>query len=933
MIQLETLGRVRLKAESTADEGAQSAAQPKRLALLAYLALMSGGGTVRRDVLLALFWPELGDEEARRALRQALHYLRRLLGEHVLVGAADELSVSTDQFRCDAVEFQQLVAAGEPGRALSFYQGDFFAGFHVPDVSAEFEEWVDRTRARLRRQASAAAWTAAGNAEAAGQRDESVSLGRRACEIEPDQESGWRRLMILQNRIGDRAGALRTFVELGERLRREFDADPSAETAALAAKLRAARVPVIASDVTTLEDVPPVAAPAEAPPAAASIEKPEPARSKGRRWTPIAAAGGGILLLLAALMWRPDPDSRSEPSLIDAGAIAPSDRLLVAAFTDASGDTTLGVAIADAFRVDFAQSPNVRVMTPRQVYAALERMERSAELALNDSLARELALREGVKAFVVGRLAQIGGRWDITVELVGAEKGEAITAVRETAADSSGLIDAVDRASEVLRYRLGESLRDLRSFPPLAEEVTASLPALREYTEAMRHAYGSDRMRAIPHFEKAIAMDSSFAAAHLSLSFLYAALDEPGRAEEARNRAMAHLDRLPFPDRQVLIGSDALGRGDYPRSIRAYNDYIARFPNYAPAINNLALAYRDARQFAVAESLWARSIQVDSSIIALYFGLHTAQVLAGKFADARRTLDLIGRRSPGNSTLLLVEVQDAAAQQDWESAERRSEANIASKQGDTLQLVDAFEQLAGIVMTQGRLAEAERYWRTQLALAAASGSWGRRLYGAQMLGMIRLRFRRDTIAAVAVLDSALTRKPLDTMLPGDRPYGELARFFAMTGATARARAMMNAFRSSRPEGPGRDMELAWTEGTILLAEGRAREAEPLLRRAADANWCTLCGLSDLARAADARGDAEGAIQVWERYLTTPWLFRYEIDAYDLGTALIRLAELYEGRGDRTRAQAARTRLLALWRRADAELQPLLAEVRARVTSP
>ena len=930
MIQLETLGRVRLKAESTADE---AAAQPKRLALLAYLALVSGGGTVRRDVLLALFWPELGDEEARRALRQALHYLRRLLGEQVIVGAAEELSVSSEQFRCDAVEFQQLVTAGEPGQAISLYQGDFFAGFHVPDVSVEFEEWVDRTRARLRRQASAAAWTAAGKAESAGQKDEAVSLGRRACEIEPDQESGWRRLMTLQERIGDRAGALRTYVELGERLRREFDADPSAETAALAAKLRAARVPTLDhSDLTTLADVPAVAAPADAPSPAVPAETFAPPPTKGHRWIPVAVAGA-LLLGFAALRWWPSADERSEPSLIDAGAIAPRDRLLVAAFTDASGDTALGVAIADAFRVDFAQSPNVRVMTPRQVRAALERMERSAELALNDSLARELALREGVKAFVVGRLAQIGGRWDITVELVGAEKGEAITAVRETAADSSGLIDAVDRASEVLRYRLGESLRDLRSFPALAEEVTASLPALRVYTEGMRHFYGSDRIRAISHLERAVAIDSTFAAAHLSLSFAYAALDEPGRAEEARERAMAHLNRLPFQDRQVLIGSDAFGRGDYPRAIRAYNDYLARYPNYAPAINNLALAYRDARQFAVAESLWARSIQADSSIIALYFGLHSAQSLGGKFAEARRTLDLIGRRSPGNSTLLLVEVQDAAAQQDWENAERRSEANIASKQGDTLQLVDAFEQLAGIVMTQGRLQEAERYWRTQLALAAASGSWGRRLYGAQMLGMIRLRFRQDTIAALAVLDSALTSMPLDSMLPGDRPYGELARFFATAGATARARAMMNAFRTSRAEGPVREMELAWTEGTILLAEGRAREAEPLLRRATDANWCTLCGLAELARAVHARGDAAGAVQAWERYLTTPWLFRYEIDAYELGSALIRLAELYDASGDRTRAQAARTRLLALWRRADAELQPLLAHTRARVTSP
>ena len=924
MIQLQTLGRVRLQGDPTGEDAGPASAQPKRVALLAYLALMSDRAPVRRDTLLALFWPELGDEEARRALRQALHYLRRVVGENVLIGAGEELSVGGDRFRCDAVEFERLVGAGEPARALPLYEGDFLAGFHVPDVAPELEEWVDRTRARLRRHAATAAWTAADAAESAGQGDQAVALGRRACELEPDQEGGWRRLMTLQDRLGDRAGALRTYDEFAARQRREFDADPSPDTAALAAKLRAARVHTpVPSDVIApsgLSD-------------SSDLSAPSSTATRRRPWLPLAAAAAVVIVAIVLLARRPAAEERTEPSLLDAGAIAPRDRLLVAHFTDTGGDTALALAISDAFRVDFSQSPHVEVMTPRQLSAALERMERSAEVAVDDSLARELALREGVKAFVVGRVSRIGTQWGLNVELVGAESGAALAAVRETAADSNGLIAAVDRASEALRYRLGESLRDLRAFPPLAQEVTASLPALRKYTEGMRHFYGGDRTPAIPLLREAIAIDSTFASAHLALSHIYHALDEPGRGEEARLRAMAHLDRLPFRDRQVVVAIDAFARGDYPGSIRAYTEFVARYPNDAPVLNNLALAHREARHYAEAESLWARSIEVDSSIIQLYFGLQSAQLLAGKFADSRRTLDLIGRRSPGNGLLLTVEVQDASAQQNWESAERWSEANIASKQGDTLQLVDAFEQMAGIVMTQGRLEEAERHWRTQQILAAASGSWGRRLYGAQMLGRMRLRFRNDTAGAVAVLDAALARMPLDSMLPADRPYGELARFLAAAGETRRARTMMALAKNALPKGPGGDAEIAWTEGTILLAEGRAQEAEPLLRRASDAHVCTLCGLPELARALDAQGDAAGAIQTWERYLATPWFFRYEVDAFELGPALLRLVELYDARGDRSRAQHTRTRLLALWRRADAALQPALADVRTRVTSP
>ena len=132
MIQLQTLGRVRLVGDGPREDAAPAAAQPKRLVLLTYLALMSGRGPVRRDLLLSQFWPELGVEEARRALRQALHYLRRVLGDDVLVGAGEEVSVSGERFRCDAVEFERLVGAGEPAQARSLYEGDFMAGFHVP---------------------------------------------------------------------------------------------------------------------------------------------------------------------------------------------------------------------------------------------------------------------------------------------------------------------------------------------------------------------------------------------------------------------------------------------------------------------------------------------------------------------------------------------------------------------------------------------------------------------------------------------------------------------------------------------------------------------------------------------------------------------------------------------------------------------------------
>src|SRR5690349_23644506 len=139
MSELLTLGRVRLTTDRD-DESARVGSQPKRVALLAYLAIAETAGAVRRDALLALFWPERSEEEGRRALRQALHYLRRVVGDDVIIATGDELSIRDGSLECDAVTFERLVADGRVDDALLLYRGDFFDGFYVDEVAAALDE-------------------------------------------------------------------------------------------------------------------------------------------------------------------------------------------------------------------------------------------------------------------------------------------------------------------------------------------------------------------------------------------------------------------------------------------------------------------------------------------------------------------------------------------------------------------------------------------------------------------------------------------------------------------------------------------------------------------------------------------------------------------------------------------------------------------------
>src|SRR2546425_10874480 len=121
MIEFRLLGTLHL-IDAAGREVKSLLTRPRRLALLAYLAAATPRGLHRRDSLLALFWPELDQEHARAALRQALHVVRGSLGSDLVLTRGDEeIGLDFDRLWCDVVAFDEAVAAGRDGGAVGFY--------------------------------------------------------------------------------------------------------------------------------------------------------------------------------------------------------------------------------------------------------------------------------------------------------------------------------------------------------------------------------------------------------------------------------------------------------------------------------------------------------------------------------------------------------------------------------------------------------------------------------------------------------------------------------------------------------------------------------------------------------------------------------------------------------------------------------------------
>lgn len=285
--------------------------QPKRAALLAYLALADSSGFRRRDTLVALFWPDSDDIRARAALRQAVRFLRRAIGEGVVVSRGEEeIGISSQEFWLDAIAFERAAVGGRHAEALDLYRGPFLDGVHVSESSPELERWIDGARSRYSRLAAISAWSEAEAHRKAGNPAAASTLARRAYEISPDDEAGLRRLVTFLDELGDRSAALATYDSFARRLSADEGAEPSPETIAAVEAVRSRSVQsprfvVAASARTATVNTP----------QAESISPPPRVTLLPRRVASIATGVALSIVIALAIIAGRRADSRSIASL------------------------------------------------------------------------------------------------------------------------------------------------------------------------------------------------------------------------------------------------------------------------------------------------------------------------------------------------------------------------------------------------------------------------------------------------------------------------------------------------------------------------------------------------------------------------------------------------------------------------------------------
>lgn len=653
-----------------------------------------------------------------------------------------------------------------------------------------------------------------------------------------------------------------------------------------------------------------------------------------------AAVGGAVavtsfVLLVGAYMGLRALGIGPAGSLFAAGALIEHERVLVADLPGPAGDTALGPVVTDAFRTALGQSQSIQVLQPQAVSEVLRRMQRPPGTPVDFALAREIATREGIKAVIDGELLGVGGRYVIALRLMSPQTGAVYATFRQTAKDQSELLPAIDALAKEVRARIGESLRAVRTAPPLEQVTTPSLEALKKYVQGVKILNETnDFERGIALLEESVALDTGFAMAYRKISIEYGNRGVTDKSDAFIEKAYAHRDRLSDAERYMLVGSyyQRGGHEDAAKSQQAYEQLLEIQPNHPSALNNLGNIYRMSRQYAKAEELYARAVRAGSPSGVQYLNLLRAQTLQGKLDAATATLDSFAKALPNNPDYLVGRGQLYWTKGQYDSVEMMVNAMAARARSPRERAVVGFAR-ADVAALRGKVAEAIRQAIEGDRLMAQAGLRDSPLQAAVTEALFRAWFLGDTARALRILTDTISRHPPSSLPGGLAPYAGLVSAYAQAGAVDRARDILAQSRTARRSyvREGDENREQYMIGQIALASEQYDEAVRAFR-AAGTYGCPICHLPLLGRAYDLGGKPDSAIATYSRFLTTPMLQRTDLDATFLPGIHKRLGELYEERGDRQLALAHYRTFIELWTDADAELQPRVTDARQRVAA-
>jgi serine/threonine protein kinase len=269
--------------------------------------------------------------------------------------------------------------------------------------------------------------------------------------------------------------------------------------------------------------------------------KPKPVKSSRLRWVAVA----GAMFVVAALAlagWL----FFSHKIL----ALTDRDTIVLADFTNTTGDAVFDGTLRQGLSVQLEQSPFLSIVSDQQIQQTLQLMGQKPDAKLTPKIARELCQRTASAAVLEGSIAQIGTPYLLTVKAVDCSNGETLASAEAQASDKNLVLDALGKTASGMRNKLGESLSTVQKFDiPLEQATTPSLEALKAFSSGSR---ATSPPLAITFYKRAVELDPNFAVAYAWLGVWHTSIGEPSIAAGYTRKAYELRDHASEPERYFV---------------------------------------------------------------------------------------------------------------------------------------------------------------------------------------------------------------------------------------------------------------------------------------------------------------------------------------------------------------------------------------------
>jgi len=545
----------------------------------------------------------------------------------------------------------------------------------------------------------------------------------------------------------------------------------------------AVALPPAAGSGSSPAAAPPLSSQSSSQSSAAMPPAPVPAVAGTKLWKILLPAALVVVALIAGgLYWR----SRSAAPVTTA-PLSARDTVVLADFDNKTADAVFDDALKQALAVQLGQSPFLNILSDRKVVETLRLMGSQPGTRITQDVARELCVRTGSKAIVLGSVSNLGGQYVIGVDAVGCSSGDTLAKEQEVAASKQDVLKALDKAAVSLRTKLGESLASVQKFDVPVEATTPSLEALKAYSMGITTGRTKGDAEAIPFMKRAIELDPNFAMAYCAIAVEYSNL---GRADLAARNAKAAYDMRDRVSERERYRISAFyfqnDTGEVEKATEAYELWAKSYPSDSVPHGNLAVLYSALGQYDKAITEVETQQRLDPNIVG-YGNLASNYISVNRLKEARQTLQeaqqknfdgLVIRADLYSLAFLSGDAAEMDRQVAWAAGRPGEEDQMLNNHADT----QAF---------YGRLEKARDLARRASDSAVRADA---KETAAQWLAFQAVR--EAEFGNVAAARQGVTRAL--ALAPGRDVKVLSALALARTGETAQSKAILEGLKKSEP---------------------------------------------------------------------------------------------------------------------------------------